>query len=59
MVIAAGALIVQEAGGFFGELEVPGIERGPEAAGLSAEVPDGLGPAAFLGSNAALQDEFR
>lgn len=57
--VAAGALIVREAGGFFGEMRVPGIESGPVAAGLSAEVPDGLGPAAFLGSNAALLDEFR
>ena len=57
--VAAGALIVREAGGYFGELQVPGIQRGPEAAGLSAAVPDGLGPAAFIGANAALIDEFR
>jgi myo-inositol-1(or 4)-monophosphatase len=57
--VAAGALIVREAGGFFGELEVPGIVTGPEAAGLSKAVPEGLGPAAFIGANAALIDEFR
>jgi hypothetical protein len=50
---------VQEAGGFFGEIAVPGIESGPEAAGLHAKVPNGLGPAAFLGSNATLREEFR
>jgi myo-inositol-1(or 4)-monophosphatase len=57
--VAAGALIVREAGGFFGEMQVPGIESGPAAAGLSAEVPDGLGPAAFIGGNAVLFEEFQ
>jgi len=57
--VAAGALIVREAGGVFEELEVPGIGRGPSAAGLGIEVPAGLGPAAFLGANALLVDEFR
>ncbi len=57
--VAAGALIVREAGGVFEELEVPGIESGGAAAGMSADMPDGLGPGAFLGANAALIDEFR
>jgi hypothetical protein len=43
----------------FEELEVPGIESGGAAAGMSADMPDGLGPGAFLGANAALIDEFR
>jgi len=57
--VAAGALIVREAGGVFEELEVPGIESGGAAAGMSADIPAGLGPGAFLGANAALIDEFR
>lgn len=57
--VAAGALIVREAGGFFGEMQVPGIESGSEAAGLSVEVPAGLGPAAFIGANEALIEEFQ
>jgi myo-inositol-1(or 4)-monophosphatase len=57
--VAAGALIVREAGGVFEELPVPGITSGPEAAGLSAHVPAGLGPTAFLGANSLLADEFR
>lgn len=57
--VAAGALIVREAGGVFEELEVPGIGRGAAAAGLGIEVPAGLGPTAFLGANALLVDEFR
>ena len=57
--VAAGALIVREAGGVFGEMQVPGIESGPAAAGLSAGVPAGLGPAAFIGANAALIEEFQ
>ena len=57
--VAAGALLVREAGGVFEELEVPGIEGGGLAAGLSAEMPAGLAPGAFLGANAALIDEFR
>ena len=56
--VAAGALIVREAGGVFEELEVPGIESGGEAAGLGANMPEGLRPGGFLGANAALIDEF-
>jgi len=57
--VAAGALLVREAGGVFEELEVPGIEGGGLAAGLSAEMPVGLAPGAFVGGNAKLIDEFR
>jgi len=57
--VAAGALIVREAGGLFEAMEVPGIESGGPAAGMSADMPDGLGPGAFLGANARLIDEFR
>lgn len=57
--VAAGALIVREAGGTFEELEVPGIESGGAAPGPSADMPDGLGPGAFLGASAALIDDFR
>lgn len=57
--VAAGALIVREAGGTFEELEVTGIESGRAAAGPSADMPDGLGPGAFLGASAALIDDFR
>ena len=53
--VAAGALIVREAGGWFELLDVPGIENGGAATGLGA----GLGPGAFIGGNARLIDEFR
>jgi myo-inositol-1(or 4)-monophosphatase len=56
--VAAGALIVREAGGVFEELEVPGIEGGG-AAGKTGDMPDRLGSGAFLGANAKLIDEFR
>ncbi|MBT8462690.1 MAG: inositol monophosphatase [Gemmatimonadetes bacterium] len=57
--VAAGALLVREAGGVFEELKVPGIESGGPAAGMSAEMPVGLAPGAFVGANALLVDEFR
>ncbi len=57
--VAAGALVIREAGGVFEELHVPGIESGGAAAGLSGNMPEGLGPGAFLGANATLVDEFR
>ena len=57
--VAAGALIVREAGGVFEELDVPGIDSGETAAGLKLRMPTGLGPGAFLGANAALVHEFR
>ncbi len=57
--VAAGALIVREAGGVFEELHVPGIEIGGAAAGMGADMPAGLGPGAFLGANSKLIDEFR
>jgi myo-inositol-1(or 4)-monophosphatase len=57
--VAAGALVIREAGGVFEELEVPGIESGGAAAGLSGSMPRGLAPGAFLGANATLVDEFR
>ncbi len=53
--VAAGALIVREAGGWFELLDVPGIENGGASTGLGA----GLGPGAFIGGNARLIDEFR
>ncbi len=51
--VAAGALIVREAGGHFGTLDVPGLSEagGPEAAGLAA--------GGFLACNGALWNEFR
>jgi len=57
--VAAGALVIREAGGVFEELYVPGIESGGAVAGLSGNMPEGLGPGAFLGANATLVDEFR
>jgi myo-inositol-1(or 4)-monophosphatase len=57
--VAAGALIVREAGGVFEPLDVPGIESGGKAAGMSADMPAGLGPGAFLGANAKLIGDFR
>ena len=54
--VAAGALIVREAGGVFGPLEVPGLNTGSEASG--AGWPDGLEPGAFIGSNSALVAGF-
>jgi myo-inositol-1(or 4)-monophosphatase len=57
--VAAGALVIREAGGVFEELYVPGIESGGAGAGLSGNMPEGLGPGAFLGANATLVDEFR
>ncbi len=54
--VAAGALIVGEAGGVFGPLEVPGLDvSGPES---RAGWPEGLAPGAFIGSNAALKADF-
>ncbi|MDT8436957.1 MAG: inositol monophosphatase family protein [Gemmatimonadota bacterium] len=52
--VAAGALIVREAGGVFEPLEVPGL---PEAAADGGH--GGLRPGGFLGANAALADTFR
>lgn len=57
--VAAGALVIREAGGVFEELPVPGIESGGGAAGLSGSMPEGLAPGAFLAANAKLVDEFR
>ena len=57
--VAAGALVIREAGGVFEELPVPGIESGGAAAGLCGSMPEGLAPGAFLGANAKLADEFR
>ena len=57
--VAAGALIVREAGGVFEELEVPGIEIGDATVGPGETMPVGLGPGAFLGANANLVDDFR
>lgn len=57
--VAAGVLILREAGGVFEELEVPGIESGATAGGLRTDVPPGLGPGAFLGANPKLFEEFR
>lgn len=56
--VAAGALIVREAGGAFETLEVPGLDREP---GRFPEdrMPVGLAPGAFLGSNGRLLGEFR
>jgi myo-inositol-1(or 4)-monophosphatase len=51
--VAAGALIVREAGGHFGTLDVAGLSEagGPEAAGLAA--------GGFLACNGALWNDFR
>jgi len=57
--VAAGALIVREAGGVFEELPVPGMAAGAEAAGLGGQMPTGLAPGGFLASNAALIGDFR
>jgi myo-inositol-1(or 4)-monophosphatase len=57
--VAAGALIVREAGGVFEELDVPGIEGGDATSGRSGAMPEGLGPGPFLGANAELANEFR
>jgi len=57
--VAAGALIVREAGGAFEDLDVPGIASPHAAVGLGETMPVGLGPGAFLGANAKLVDEFR
>ena len=56
--VAAGALIVREAGGAFETLEVPGLDRDSEELG-EARAPVGLEPGAFLGANARLLAEFR
>jgi len=57
--VAAGALVIREAGGVFEELNVPGIESGSAATVHSGNMPEGLGPGAFLGASAKLVDEFR
>lgn len=54
--VAAGALIVREAGGVFERLYVPGLE-GPERFGPPA--PAGLLAGGFLGANALLISTFR
>ena len=54
--VAAGALIVREAGGVFEPLLVPGLHE-TEAAG--AAMPSGLSPGGFLGANASLGEAFR
>jgi myo-inositol-1(or 4)-monophosphatase len=55
--VAAGALIVREAGGTFEPLEVPGLDTGTVEPG--GGWPEGLAPGAFIGANAALMAEFR
>ena len=57
--VAAGALIVREAGGVFEELAVRGLD-GPTSEGTrDTGMPEGLAPGAFLGANARLIDRFR
>ncbi|MDP2470896.1 MAG: inositol monophosphatase family protein [Candidatus Palauibacterales bacterium] len=55
--VAAGALIVREAGGTFERMAVQGLETGEP--GGAGDGPAGLGPGAFLGANGDLIDEFR
>lgn len=57
--VAAGALIVREAGGVFEPMTVLGIESSGAASAQAPDMPDGLGPGAFLGANARLIGEFR
>jgi myo-inositol-1(or 4)-monophosphatase len=56
--VAAGALVVREAGGVFEPLEVSGLDREPERFPQD-RMPDGLAPGAFLGANGRLLAEFR
>jgi myo-inositol-1(or 4)-monophosphatase len=51
--VAAGGLIVREAGGCFGTLDAPGVPP-PDAA-----VVPGLPPGGYIGANAALARPFR
>lgn len=57
--VAAGSLIVREAGGVFEPMEVPGIDGSEVSAGLGGGMPEGLAPGPFLGANARLVDGFR
>ncbi len=52
--VAAGALIVREAGGVFEELAVPGLEVEPDAPAAA-----GLRSGGFLAANPLLANEFR
>jgi len=58
--VAAGALIVREAGGVFERLEVPGIESGNEQSPDSRAGGEGrLTQGGFVATNAVLADPFR
>jgi myo-inositol-1(or 4)-monophosphatase len=57
--VAAGALIVREAGGWFEELAVPGLGNAGEGTDSNDGAPEGLGPGAFVGANDRLAGEFR
>lgn len=57
--VAAGALIVREAGGTFETFSVDGIDGTEVAEGLGGPMPVGLEPGPFLGANGRLIDEFR
>ena len=54
--VAAGALIVREAGGVFDRLDVPGLEQR-----VDSDAGDGgrLTPGGFIAANSALSDPFR
>lgn len=58
--VAAGALIVREAGGVFERLEVPGIESGDEQSPDSRAGDEGrLTQGGFVAANAVLAGSFR
>jgi myo-inositol-1(or 4)-monophosphatase len=56
--VAAGALVVREAGGVFEPLEVSGLDREQERFPQD-RMPAGLAPGAFLGANGRLLAEFK
>jgi myo-inositol-1(or 4)-monophosphatase len=58
--VAAGALIVREAGGAFERLEVPGLETGGNGGKPKrGNAGSGLSPGGFLAANTALAGRFR
>jgi len=57
--VAAGALIVREAGGVFEPLEVAGLGDSEREAPPAAVTPQGLRAGAFLAANSRLFEEFR
>lgn len=53
--VAAGALVLREAGGVFEPLEVEGLASGPPADPVAVE----LRPGAYLATNGRLREQFR